>query len=73
MKHIKRFNESKKEETQEVKFDAKELVDEDGEPGFKTEVDDQEKTDKEFKKMMDKVVKFESTDILPFTDFLKSK
>ena len=55
MKHIKRFNESKKEETQEVKFDAKELVDKDAESGFTTDTEDQEKVDKKFKKEMDKV------------------
>ena len=55
-----RFNEAKKEETQEVKFDAKELVDKDAEPGFTSNVEDQEKVEKAFKKEMDKVVKFEN-------------
>jgi|SaaInlV_100m_DNA_2_1039680.scaffolds.fasta_scaffold01712_4 hypothetical protein len=61
MKKIKRFNEAKKEEeTQEITFDAKELVDKDVEPGFTTSVEDQEKVDKAFKKEMDKIVKFEN-------------
>lgn len=60
MKHLMRFNEAKKEETQEVKFDAKELVDKDAEPGFTSNVEDQEKVEKAFKKEMDKVVKFEN-------------
>lgn len=60
MKHLTRFNETKKEETQEVKFNAKELVDKDVEPGFTTNVEDQEKLEKAFKKEMDKVVKFEN-------------
>ena len=59
MKKIKRFNEVKKEETQEIEFDAKELVDKDAEPGFTTDVEDQEKLDKAFNKEMDKIVKFE--------------
>jgi len=57
---IKRFNESKKEETQEIAFDAKELVDKDDEPGFTTDVEDQEKLDKAFNKEMNKIVKFEN-------------
>lgn len=55
-----RFNEAKKEETQEVKFNAEELVDKDAEPGFTSNVEDQEKVEKAFKKEMDKVVKFEN-------------
>jgi len=54
-----RFNEEK-EETQEIKFNAEEFVDEDTEPGFTTDVEDQEKVDKAFNKEMDKVVKFEN-------------
>ena len=60
MKHLMRFNETKKEETQEVRFNAEELIDKDVEPGFITDVEDQEKVEKAFKKEMDKVVKFES-------------
>jgi hypothetical protein len=60
MKKIRRFNEDKKEETQEMEFDAKELVDKDAEPGFTTDVEDQEKLDKAFNKEMDKIEKFES-------------
>ena len=41
-----RFNEAKKEETQEVKFNAEELVDKDAEPGFTSNVEDQEKVEK---------------------------
>ena len=55
-----RFNEAKKEETQEVKFNAEEFVDKDAEPGFTSDVEDQEKLEKAFKKEMDKVVKFEN-------------
>lgn len=60
MKHLMRFNESKKEETQEVKFNAEEFVDKEAEPGFTTDVEDQEKVEKAFNKEMDKVVKFEN-------------
>ncbi len=60
MKHIKRFNEAKEDKDQEIDFNAGDLVDDDAEPGFITDVEDQEKTDKEFKKSMDKIVKFES-------------
>jgi len=58
MKKIRRFNETKKEETQEIEFDAKTLVDKDAEPGFTTDVEDQEKLDKAFNKEMDKIEKF---------------
>ena len=60
MKHLMRFNESKKEETQEVKFNAEEFVDKEAKPGFTTDVEDQEKVEKAFNKEMDKVVKFEN-------------
>ena len=55
-----RFNEAKKEETQEVEFNADDFVDKDMEPGFTSDVEDQEKVEKAFKKEMDKVVKFEN-------------
>lgn len=55
-----RFNEAKKEETQEVEFNANDFVDKDMEPGFTSDVEDQEKVEKAFKKEMDKVVKFEN-------------
>ncbi len=58
--NIKRFNEETKEETQEIVFDAKELVDKDAEPVFTTDIEDQEKVNKEFNKEMDKIEKFES-------------
>lgn len=54
-----RFNE-KKEETQDIKFNAEEFVDKEAEPGFTTDVEDQEKVEKAFNKEMDKVVKFEN-------------
>ena len=59
---IKRF-ESKEEkvEDQEVLFTAKSLErDKDEKPSFKTEVEDNEKVQKEFKKSMDKIEKFEN-------------
>lgn len=62
MKHIKKF-ESKEEKVkdQEVLFTAKSLeVDKEEKPSFKTEVEDNEKVQKEFKKSMDKIEKFES-------------
>jgi hypothetical protein len=53
--------ESKKEESEEIKFDVKSLEkDKDEKPSFKTSIDDQEKLDKEFKKELNKVEKFES-------------
>jgi hypothetical protein len=62
MKHIRKFNESKKEdkvEDQEVLFNADVLVD-DEKPSFNTsEEDDQEKVKKEFDKLR-KVKKFEN-------------
>ena len=61
MKHIKRFNESEeKVKDQEMGFDAESLIDGDEIPGFTTSIDDPEKDDKEFKKELDKVEKFES-------------
>ena len=59
---IKRF-ESKEEKVkdQEVLFTAKSLEkDKEEKPSFKTEVEDNEKVQKEFKKSMDKIEKFES-------------
>jgi hypothetical protein len=62
MKHIRKFNESKKEDKvkdQEVLFNADVLVD-DEKPSFNTsEEDDQEKVKKEFDKLR-KVKKFEN-------------
>ena len=62
MKHIKKFNETKKDEKvkdQEVLFNAEVLADKDEKPSFKTEVEDQEKVKKEFDKL-NKVKKFEA-------------
>ena len=63
MKHIRKFNESKKEdkvEDQEVLFNAEVLVDKDEKPSFKTsEEEDQEKIKKEFDKLR-KVKSFEN-------------
>ena len=63
MKHIKKFNETKKDEKvkdQEVLFNAEVLVDKDEKPSFKTgEQEDQEKVKKEFDKLR-KVKKFEA-------------
>ena len=62
MKHIKKFNETKKEdkvEDQEVLFNAEVLVDKDEKPSFTTDVEDQEKVKKEFDKLL-KVKKFEA-------------
>jgi hypothetical protein len=65
MKHIRKFNETKKSKTetekdQEVLFNAKNLID-DKEPSIKTQTEeDNEKTQKEFKKSMDKIEKFEA-------------
>jgi len=62
MKHIKKFNETKKEEKvedQEVLFNAEVLVDKDEKPSFTTDVEDQEKLKKEFDKLR-KVKSFES-------------
>ena len=59
---IKRF-ESKEEKVkdQEVLFTAKSLEkDKEEKPSFKTEVEDNEKIQKEFKKSMDKIEKFEN-------------
>lgn len=62
MKHIRKFNETKKEDKvkdQEVLFNAEVLVD-DEKPSFNTsEEDDQEKVKKEFDKLR-KVKKFEN-------------
>jgi hypothetical protein len=59
---VKKFNkEDKKKELEEISFKAKSLEkDKEDKPGFKTSVDDQEKTEKEFKKQLDKIQKFES-------------
>ena len=63
MKHIKKFNETKKDEKvkdQEVLFNAEVLADKDEKPSFKTgEQEDQEKVKKEFDKLR-KVKKFEA-------------
>jgi hypothetical protein len=63
MKHIKKFNETKKDEKvedQEVLFNAEVLVDKDEKPSFNTsEEEDQEKIKKEFDKLR-KVKKFEN-------------
>lgn len=59
MKHLRKFNEEK-EETQEMQFNAEDLVDKDVEAGFTTDVEDQEKVEKQFNKEMDKIEKFES-------------
>jgi hypothetical protein len=63
MKHIKKFNETKKDEKvkdQEVLFNAEVLADKDEKPSFKTsEEEDQEKVKKEFDKLT-KVKSFES-------------
>ena len=63
MKHIKKFNETKKDEKvkdQEVLFNAEVLADKDEKPSFKTgEEEDQEKVKKEFDKL-NKVKKFEA-------------
>jgi len=56
MKHIKKLK-----DIEEVKFSAKSLEkDKNDKPTFKTSVEDQEKLDKEFKKELDKVQKFEA-------------
>lgn len=56
---IKKLKE--KEQTQEVKFDAKSLEkNKDDKASFKTSVDDQENVEKEFKKSINKIEKFES-------------
>ena len=61
MKHIKKFDDKKKSKSEEteIKFDATSLVDKDQKPGFKTEVEDNEEVQKEFKKL-NKVKKFEA-------------
>lgn len=63
MKHIKKFNETKKNdkvEDQEVLFNAEVLADKDEKPSFNTsEEEDQEKIKKEFDKLR-KVKKFEN-------------
>jgi hypothetical protein len=62
MKHIKKFNETKKDEKvedQEVLFNAEVLVDKDEKPSFTTDVEDQEKVKKEFDKLR-KVKSFEN-------------
>jgi hypothetical protein len=59
---IKKVNTKKeKTEQQEVKFSAKSLEkSKDDKPSFKTSIEDQEKVEKEFKKELTKVHKFES-------------
>ena len=62
MKHIKKFNETKKEEKvedQEILFNAEVLVDKDEKPSFTTDIEDQEKLKKEFDKLS-KIKNFES-------------
>lgn len=62
MKHIRKFNETKKEDKvddQEVLFNAEVLVDKDEKPSFTTDVEDQEKLQKEFDKIR-KVKNFEN-------------
>ena len=62
MKHIKKFNETKKDEKvkdQEVLFNAEVLADKDEKPSFTTDVEDQEKVKKEFDKLR-KVKSFEN-------------
>ena len=62
MKHVRKFNETKKEdkvEDQEVLFNAEVLVDKDEKPSFTTDVEDQEKVKKEFDKLR-KVKSFEN-------------
>ena len=57
---IKKFD-KKEKETQEISFSAKSLEkNKDEKPSIKTSIDDQEKIEKEFKKNIDKVEKFES-------------
>jgi hypothetical protein len=58
MKHLKKF---KEKEVEDVKFSAKSLEKgKEDKPGFTTSVDDQEKIDKEFKKELEKIHKFEA-------------
>jgi hypothetical protein len=58
---VKKFNDKKKEEGKDILFSAKSLEkDKEEKPSFKTSVDDQEKVEKEFKKELDKIEKFES-------------
>ena len=58
---VKKFNDKKKEEEKDILFNAKSLEkDKEDKPSFKTSVDDQEKVEKEFKKELDKIEKFES-------------
>jgi len=53
--------ESKEEKELEIGFDVKSLENEkDEEPSIKTSTEDQEKTEKEFKKQLNKIEKFES-------------
>lgn len=55
---MKKSKKTKVEEN-DVKFDSKSLVDE-NQPSFTTDVEDNDKVQKEFKKQMDKVHKFEA-------------
>lgn len=59
---VKKFSkENKNKEVEEIIFNAKSLEkDKEEKPGFKTSVVDQEKTEQEFKKQLDKIEKFES-------------
>jgi hypothetical protein len=58
---VKKFNDKKKEEEKDILFNAKSLEKgKEDKPSFKTSVDDQEKVEKEFKKELDKIEKFES-------------
>lgn len=59
---IKKFNEKKeKQEEQDILFNAKSLEkNKEDKTSFKTSTEDQEKTEKEFKKQLNKIEKFES-------------
>ena len=59
---IKKFNEEKeKQEEQDILFNAKSLEkNKEDKTSFKTSTEDQEKTEKEFKKQLNKIEKFES-------------
>ena len=76
MKHIKKFNETKKEdkiEDQEVLFNAEVLVDKDEKPSFNTsEEEDQEKIKKEFDKLR-KVKKFENFILIRINEVINDK
>ncbi len=59
---VKKFNDKKeKQEEQDILFNAKSLEkSKEDKPSFKTSTEDQEKTEKEFKKQLDKIEKFEA-------------